>query len=300
MMKQTMALIAVFSLLLLVAGCDTKKAETQQRGGYLGGTQGIIGVFEPFGGEEEGVYAIYETETFPLSVALKNKGEYELKPNDVTVKLLGPAREEIQGLSSWELKNRQTIEKISELVPDGGEEVISFATDAKFKTDITGYTDRQWFANVEYKYLTEIVIPEVCLKEDIQDPRVCEIREDKAFFVSGAPITTEAVKEDTAGKGVVALKILVKNVAGGRVTKVSEDFGIRDILSFRIDDPAWECKSGGKDNEARLIDGKTEIVCKLKDPLPADAISTKQVKVTLEYKYRELIQETLRLKESIE
>ncbi len=293
-------MVFTLSLLLFVAGCEQSQKENVRKGGFLGGSQVITAIFEPFGAEEEGIYTIFDTETFPISVVLKNKGEYLLQPNDLTVELIGPAKDEIEGITSWELKNKGVIEKIADLVPEGGEEILPFASAAKFKRGVTGFTDRQWFANIEYKYLTEIIVPEVCLKEDLQDTRVCQVREDKAFFVSGAPITAEAVKEDTAGKGIVALKILVKNVGGGRVTKLGQKFGVRDTLAFRIDDPAWDCKSSGRDDEARLIDGKTEIICKLKNPLPEDTIATKQIKVTLEYKYRELIQESLRIKESVE
>jgi len=288
----------VIALLFLTA-CNQQQQPTA-KGAYLGGTQGLLAQFEPFGVEENGVYSIFDEETFPLELTLKNKGEYAVQPNEVSVKLLGPSQEEFTGMKAWELQNNQPLEGISELVPDGGEETMGFASDAKYAKEVAGVVEREWFANIEYHYQTYLLIPEVCLKEDLQDQRVCNVKEPKTYFVSGAPITVKAVEEDTAGKGIVALKILIGNAGAStaKVTKVGEDFGVRNVLSYSLDDPAWECKSAGKVNEARLDDGQAEIVCKLKEPLAENHVSTKQVKLTLDYKYRELISEKLRIKQS--
>ena len=95
------------------------------------------------------------------------------------------------------------------------------------------------------------------------------------------------------------MKISVSNAGSStaKVAKPGEDFGVRNLLAFSLDDPAWECKSAGKLNEARLDEGKAEIVCKLKEPLAKGQVSTKQLKLTLDYKYRELISEKLRVKQ---
>lgn len=298
-MKLKKAIIIPFLILglLLITACE-QKTTAAAKGAYIGGTQGVIAVFEPFGVEEEGVYSIFDEETFPLEVTVRNKGEYELKAGDVKVKLLGPSPEEFSGISAWELSNKAAIEAISELVPSGGEEMLSYAADAKYKSSITGAIEREWFANVEYRYNTFLIIPEVCLKEDLTDERVCMVQESKTFFVSGAPITVKSVEEDTAGKGIMALKIKISNAGTGKVTLPGEDFGVRNTLAYSIDDNAWECKSGGKVNEARLVDGEAEIICKLKTALAEGHISTKQVKLTFDYKYRDLIQEKLRIKQS--
>ncbi len=297
-MRKTIITMLVIALLFMTA-CQQQQQQTTT-GAYLGGTQGILAQFEPFGVEENGIYAIFDEESFPLELTLRNKGEYQIQPNEVSVKLLGPSQEEFSNMKSWELKNNQPLEGISELVPEGGEETMSFASDAKYAKEVAGMVEREWFANIEYHYQTYLLIPEVCLKEDLTDQRVCTVKQAKTFFVSGAPITVKTVEEDTAGKGVVALKILVSNAGANtaKVTKPGEEFGVRNVLSYSLDDPAWECKSAGKLNEARLDDGQAEIVCKLKEPLADGHVSTKQVKLTLDYKYRELISEKLRIKQS--
>jgi hypothetical protein len=297
MKKSIIVTILVISLFILTS-CGSSQEPTSVKGAFLGGDKGLVASFEPFGVEEDGVYSIFDEETFPMEVTLRNKGEYDVKASEVTVKLLGPSPEEFNGMSSWELKNSGSLERISELVPDGGEETFTFGSDASYDNEVNGVVDRLWFANVEYRYNTELLIPEVCLKEDLTDDRVCTVKESKTYFVSGAPITIKSVEEDTAGKGIMALKIRVSNTGSGKVTKPGEEFGIRNILTYSLDDSAWECKSGGKVNEAKLVDGNAEIVCKLKSALSDNHLSTKQVKLTLDYKYRDLIQETLRIKQS--
>ena len=144
-----------------------------------------------------------------------------------------------------------------------------------------------------------MIIPEVCLKEDLKDQRVCEVKEAKTFFVSGAPMVVSSVSEESAGQGIVALRIKAVNKRGGKVTKQGEEFGIRNTFTYGMDDPAWECQSTGKVNEARLQqDGTAEIICKLKEPLAEETLQTKQVALTLKYQYQEIVQETLRIKQS--
>lgn len=297
-MKQQWSLLAILILALGLTACSGQQ-QTQNKKAYLGGTNGLTANFEAFGVEEDGIFSIFDTESFPIELTLKNKGEYDVKPREVTVRLLGPAPNEFSGMASRELQNQQPIEKISELSPNGGEDTITFGTEVKYQSPIPGVIDREWFANIEYKYQTYALIPEVCLKEDLTDQRICEVKQAKEFFVSGAPVTVTKVEEDTAGRGIMALKFTVKNVGGGDVTKPGAEFGShKQELSYSLDDTAWECKSAGRINEARLVEGQAEIVCKLKQPLERNDLFTKQVKLTLNYAYRSIIQEKLRIKES--
>ena len=298
-MKLKVISVLILVTFLLLTSCQQGKKKQQAPGSFIGGTQGVVAKFEAFGVEENGVYSIFDTETFPIEVTLTNKGEYELQPNEVMVELLGPSQSEFNGIASWKKSNLDIIDKISELVKEGGEETITFADEARYRSPVRGITERNWFANVEYNYKTFVIVPEVCLKYDLRDRRVCTVEEAKSFDVSGAPITIEGVTEDTAGRGIMALKFTLKNVAGGKVTLPNANFEVTDKLAYSLDDADWECKSGGKVNEARLINGLAEIVCRLKNPLAEAHLSTKQVILTLNYKYREIVQEKLAIKESV-
>jgi len=299
-MKKIIILPILMISLLFLASCGTDPATTGAgNGAFIGGTQGVVAVFEPFGVEENNIYTIFDTETFPIEITIANKGEYEIQANDVTIELKGPSLD-FSGIPSLSKSNSGVIGIVSDLLPAGEEETVTFATDAMYSQGVNGYIDREWFANVEYNYETYVIMPDVCLKGDLKDDRICTVEGAKTYFVSGAPITVTSVEESTAGKGIMALKITVQDQGIGKVTLPNEDFGTQEKIAYSIDDPAWECKQGGKLNEARLIEGKADIICKLKTALGEEDLATKQLKLTLNYKYRDIIQESIRIKESAE
>lgn len=300
-MRRILTLLTLLVSLFLVVSCGTDSSTTTTTSGaYLGGTQGIVANFEDFGVLESGVSSVFDSEDFPIEITLKNKGEYATKAGDVSIQLLGPAPDEFTGISSWQLSNKGEVEIVSDLLPQGGEESISFASGAKYTKLVSGILERSWFASIESKYQTYLIIPEVCLKEDLTDTRVCEVKGTKAFSVSGAPITITSVEEETAGQGIMALRVRVTNVGAGEVTKLTDAFDANyQRLTYTVDDAAWECKSGGKIGEARLMDNAAELLCKTKEPLAKDTLSTKQLRLTFDYKYRNLIEKKISIKQSI-
>jgi len=299
MKNKKLLIFSILAVTLLLVACQKQQTSTTATSVFIGGTKGLAIEFEPFGVTENNVYTVYDTEKFPIEVTLTNKGEYDIEKGEAEVTLLGPSQSEFSGLSSWKLKNQNKIDMTSQLLKTGGEETITFGKTIQYVGSATGSQQRTWYANVDYDYETYLIIPEVCLKEDLTDSRVCEVSEKKTFHVSGAPVTVKSVEESTAGKGIVALKIMISNAGNGKVTKQGSDFGTREELAYTIDDPNWECKSGGRENEARLIDDDAEILCKLKNPLAKGTLATKQVKLTFSYKYRDLVQEKLVIKESL-
>jgi len=297
----TLLFLAIISLVLI--GCSGGQTPAITKGAFLGGAQGIVVTFEPLSVKEENVYTVFDSEDFSLDVDVRNGGEETVPAGDITLRLLGPPREAFQNIPQWELKNMQQIEKVSEFNPQGGEEVVSFTPNARAKyiTPVTGFADITWNLEFEYKYKTYVIASEVCFKGDLTDPKVCTVQEPKQFAVSGAPITVTAVEEDSAGKGIMLLKFTVKNAGLGKATVSGEEFDSRfDQVAYTIDEPQkWECKSGGRENEARLVEGQADVVCRLKTALAEEDVFVKQVKLTLSYVYKELVQEKLRVKESV-
>ncbi len=301
-MKRIILPILLLLSLFLLVSCA--KEETAAGGGaFIGGSEGIVASFEPLSIEEDGIYTVFDTEDFSLDIVLKNKGEEDVPAGKARLKLLGPSKTSFTNIPSWELANRQLIEKISEFNPEGGEEIISFTPTnrAMYTGEVTGYQDLVWNLEFDYDYKTYLIIDNVCFKGDITDERVCELKEPKTFSISGAPITVNSVVEDSAGRGLIMLKIIISDVGEGDSTIVGQEFDHRfDQVAYTIDEPdKWECKSGGRTNEARLIEGTAQIICRLKAPLIEDDLYTKPVRLTLAYTYRDLIQEKLRIKESV-
>lgn len=302
-MKKPIIFLSILISLFLLTSCGESQQQTTT-GVFIGGTEGIVASFEPFSVKEENIYTIFDTEDFPLEIVLKNKGEENILPGKATLKLLGPAKEDFQNLPQWQVLNQEEILKISEFNQDGGEEIVSFTptANAKYTALVTGFTDLTWNLEYAYDYKTHLIVNDVCFKGDFTDPKVCAVEGDKTFAVSGAPITVTKVGQDTAGKGVIVVKIDISNAGKGQSTSIGKDFDERfSQVSFAIDEAAkWVCKSGGRENEARLVDGKAQIICRLKTAVPESDVFTKSLRLTLNYKYKELIQEKLRIKESAE
>lgn len=303
-MNKNHLFILVIIGLFIIIGCKEEE-DVVGPTPFIGGEQGLVASFEPMGIEEKGVYTIYEDESFPIQIILQNKGEENINPRDAKIKIYGILLSDFTGISAGELTNSKLIEGISELNPEGGEELIDFGSDAHYIQAIPGtFYDINTFASYTYRYKTHISIPKVCFKENLRDKRICEVEERKDAFSSGAPIQVKSVEEKPAGAGIIELDFAIENVDGGEVTKPGEDFAIRyGQLIYNIEPSTevakWRCTSAGRENEARLVDGKATIRCRLREPLPKDTLYTKAIGLTITYDYRDIISETVRIKKSI-
>ena len=298
--------LGILILVIVVAGCTSGgETPTPVKSVFDGGTQGIVASFEPFGVQEAGIFTIFDTETFPIEVTLKNRGEEDVAAGDAKVSLKGINLNDFTGIPSGSVTNKNKIEKVSELDKQGQEELLDFTpgTDAHYKPKVTGFYQPDIFAVAEYKYATHLIMPQICFKEDLKDESVCKVDEAKTFFVSGAPVTVTKVEESAAGRGLMVLLITIENVGGGKVTLPAADFDARyGQVAFTVEtEPEkWECRSAGREGEVRLVDGKAVIACKLKEQLAKDTLFTKQIELTLKYRYQSVIQQTIKIKESLD
>ncbi|MBW2999798.1 hypothetical protein KY339_03925, partial [Candidatus Woesearchaeota archaeon] len=210
-------LITALALALLV-GCRPAEDTTPSVSPYIGGSQGIVVNFEDFGIVEEGIATIYEGETFPVEITLKNKGEEDVAAGALQIMLKGISLADFEGLTSPKT-NEDLLEKVSEFNLQGGEDTVDMG-DARYLPEIlTSFYLVDVFAEIVYPYKTHVAVPKVCFKEDLLDPSVCTVDESKEVFSSGAPIKVTKVEEKRAGTGLIALEYQVENVGGGQVTK---------------------------------------------------------------------------------
>ncbi|MEE9525498.1 MAG: hypothetical protein V3V78_02720 [Candidatus Woesearchaeota archaeon] len=304
MNKKILITLILAAMAMFIVGCGEDEVASGPSP-YIGGSQGVIAEFEPLGIEESGIYTIFETETFPLQVVLKNKGEHDLAQDDVEVIIHGIPLSDFTGISAGTLSNNKNIEKISELNEEGGETVIDFGQNVKYVQDIPGtFYDLSIFASYTYKYKTYASVANVCFKENLRDERVCTVDESKDVFSSGAPIQVTSAVEKPAGAGLIEVDFEIENVGGGKATLPGREFSPQyNQIAYTIE-PAtervkWTCTAAGRENEARLLDGKATIRCRLKTSLETEALYTKAIGLTLSYDYRDLIQETVRIKKTI-
>ncbi len=314
-MNKKMSVLLIISLLMLV-GCQGDNAATtttSSESPYLGGSKGITAEFLDMGvyNDETGIEEIFEDETFPIEVEIKNQGEEDVAADQITVTLKGIALGDFEGIvEGGVLSNSEVIEKITEYNPEGGEATLDFTSigigddpsaDAKYDVPLSGaHYDVGVFGEVVYEYKTYASVPKICFKENLQDDNICDVDESKTVYSSGAPIQVKSAEEKRAGTGKIAVEFKVENVGGGDVTIVETDFNLRyDQLSFVSSDAElWECKAGGRINEGRFDSaGKMTIVCKLKAAMDENTLYTKELDLTLNYKYRELIQREIRIRE---
>ncbi len=307
-------LIAILVSLVLIfitgQGCERGDKIIVPNSPYIGGSQGAVADFEDMGIVENGIATIWwdedvgKSESFPLQVNVKNKGEADLAAGDLMVVLKGLLLTDFEGWASGAedgiLLNENVLEKVSDVNPQGGEATINFGDSLIYAPMITGsFYDVNFFGEIVYKYKTFVAVPKACFNGDPSNTEICKVDEVKNVFSSGAPIQVKRVEERPAGKGIIVLEFQIENVGGGHSTKPDTEFDTRfDQIAYTVDIDQFECSSGGRVGEAKFIDDKATIICKLKPDfkIPEDTVYTKQVTLTLMYKYKDIIHEQLRIK----
>ncbi len=301
--------LAIAFVLLTGQGCETTDGIEAADSPYLGGTQGVVAEFEDMGILEDNIETIWEGEKFTLQVNLKNKGEEDIAAEELAVTLKGILIDDFSGVDETDgakdgtMETSEELEGVSDYNQEGGETTIDFG-DATYLVPITGsFYDTGIFAEIVYMYKTHVAVPKVCFNGDPTDTEICTVDEEKTVFSSGAPIQVEKAEQKSAGKGLIAINFEVENVGGGDSTKPGEDFNpryneIAYVLTPESERDKWECLSGGKSNEARFVEDKTTIRCKLKaeNKLAEDVLYTKQIGLEISYDYKDLIHKQVRIK----
>ena len=116
-----MLLLFGITLALLLAGCGQQAGSESVQSVWLGGSYGLIVSFEDFGVGNE----VYEDEAFPIVALLQNNGEFTIQPNEVELKIRGISENDFSGVD-FEKTNADELTKVSEYLPDGGYERVSF------------------------------------------------------------------------------------------------------------------------------------------------------------------------------
>jgi len=306
-MNKKYLFMALILSVMFIIGCEGEQAiVTVGESPYIGGSKGLVAEFLQMGiyNDDSNMEEIFEGEAFPIEVVLKNKGEEDIAIGDAKVTLMGINLADFSGIvSGGVLSNAEAIEKVSDLNEEGGEITLDFTSgteDAKYLISLTGSSyDVSVFARVVYEYTTHASVPKVCYKKNFADKTVCDVEETKDVYSSGAPVQVKSAVEKKAGTAKIGVEFKIENVGNGDVSKPGVDFDPRyDQLNFSVSDPAeWECKSGGREGEARLdSDGKATIICRLKNVITEEVPYTKQMDLTLSYDYREVIHKQVRIR----
>ncbi len=306
-MKLKYLVLSLIVGMLFLSACGNTGKKVEAPGSpYIGGTSGIIANFEDFGtyNEQTNIFEIFEGETFPIEITVKNKGEQKIDTGMLSVQLVGINLADFSGIAAnGTLTNSESIEEVSDANSQGGQITLDLTPnteEAKYLINLSGGTkDLEIYSRVSYRYKTRVSIPKVCFKGDPLNKEICDIEEAKAVYSSGAPILTISAKETSIGTGKFMVEMVIENKGSGEVTKPGTTFDARyDELIFSVSDSdVWECKASGKLNEARLDSNKqATIQCRTKEAVTKDTLYTKELRLDIDYDYRDMIHQQLRLK----
>ena len=295
-------ILLLFLLSIVITGCGDNDELDLTQAPFLGGTIGLIINFEPMGVREANVYTIYEDEMFPIQLVLKNQGEQDIRAGDAKVTLRGIDINDFTGIQTPSITTTQLIEgRSKDFNPMGGEIIVSLGNRVRYNRPIAGSeVPLDIIVDVEYNYKTRVTVPRVCFKEDLRDLRGCDIEGPKTFFNSGGPIQVKAVRQERAGRGLIALVFEVENVGTGRSAVPGKEFSTAyNYISYEIQPASeralWTCRSA-LENEARLIDNKATIRCTLNEPMPEGTLVIKEINLDINYDYQQRVIQSLKVR----
>lgn len=304
MKLQKYLILSFLALAVLVLASCQQQTSTTLGGVWIGGSYGLAAEFEEFGT----TYEIYEDEAFPVVVLLQNKGEFTIQPHEVELKIRGISENDFTGLD-FEKTNDEEIQKVTEFLPDGGYQRVTFG-EAQYQGLTGTFYDANIYLEYTYPYATYIAVPQVCFKEDLRDERVCDVESTQTAYASGGPLQIGTVTEKPYGSGKIYLEIPIYNSGNGRSKAyLGDEFSsLYDTVAFSVETAGMECSSRGDPSVARLprktledsnVAAETTIIC-ISDSLEDDALYTAEVDITLTYYYQDLASTRVRIKENPE
>ena len=234
-----------FVLLLMIAGCKTDQ-DTDKKGTFLGGSEGVTVEFVNLAPPSQ----FNQDEDVRLRVLLKNKGEARVATGYTKVRIFGVQVSDF-GLTSAYKSNLGPLEAAGEFTKEGGEQEIDFGT-IRYKPEIINQADFTLRTRLCYPYQTK-VLTDVCIKSLIgeeADEGVCDLAGEKLASgdVSSAPIQVTSLTQQTRGSDQVRIDIVIENKGPGDV--------------FLIDET---CEN--LDNDVKRLNAKNKVKVKVNSPV---------------------------------
>ncbi len=288
--------LLLVGILFLVAGC--KEETVEGIGPFIGGVDGVTISFK----EGAPITEFSKGESVPVSVLLKNNGEYTIPSGFAYVRLYGIKHDNF-GLSptytpiSGELRGAQ-----KDFLEEGGEQEVSFGS-LTYNLDVRGKLDQTLRAKICYPYKTEARINTCASSREISEAgsdEVCTVEGEKIVSggVSKAPVQLTSFTERLIGTDQVAFTMEFANQHTGEVFNSEgkcEDFddattslshaGMIKIDLFPED---VICSFVGQDANSGYLnvkDGPKKLVCTMTVNSAADSSYVEEVTVNVDYKY---------------
>ena len=205
------------SLLLILSGC--KQTDTEKKGTFLGGIEGVSINFVNLAPPSQ----FSQNDSVKFKVLLKNKGEAKVATGNAKARIFGVELSNF-GLTPQYRGTLGPLEAQGEFTAEGGEQEIDFGN-IKYKLPIINSEDFTLRARLCYPYQTKASV-DVCVKSSISQEsgeQICDTTGEKitSGSVSGAPVQITSITEQTRGADQIRFDITIQNKGKGEVYPVT-------------------------------------------------------------------------------
>ncbi|MBU0667241.1 MAG: hypothetical protein ABIC91_02930 [Nanoarchaeota archaeon] len=320
MRKGLISILLIISLLFVA--CGEKESSTSSNAkAFIGGTTGLAVEFiegEPPEEVIDGAAMLFTT-----SVKIKNKGEWAIAKENITLSLKGFDPADF-GLTLTEITDVNPDEDIlkNDINPDTGNAInspdvyVTFPT-LNFQRVLSGNQEFPFVVDVCYSYGT-LANSKLCIKENLLDTindEVCIVSGSKNVENSGGPIQVTGFEEFTAGQDKVSFTINLEDKGTGKlsalgsscdqtpankgVVKISVDTGLSGLVCSGLSNSVVSAGTvTAYVGETKLSTGQKSVRCTQTIAEKSDKI--KIVDITLEYDYMETIASTVLVKHVVQ
>jgi hypothetical protein len=313
-MKKFLVILLV-SLFLLTACSQTSKTPTS---GFIGGKEGIVAVLSVV--STAGNNNIFDNgvDPFKVQVDLQNKGEYDIKNNELLVTLDGI------NFNAFQIKDasqKNTIplpglrREAGKATPPS-QAIIQY--DANYKPNEDADRSVDLAANVCYKYQTIARVIDLCLRKRVTGPittPVCNIEGTKTPESSGSPFKITTFTQRPAGENKVSIYVEAENqgkgtiyskefLSGGKCIDDEKDknklFVKVDLTEFPNSASMIKCTGfNGNNGFVNVIQNKIQMFCEIDTSSLQDTTFETPVRLTFDYVYKDSVATKLTIKSSI-
>ena len=232
-MKNTIlaGLVLLLAFLLISAsGCSTQNQPVGSNP-FVGGTTGLAISFM----ENYPPLSIYDSGTTPfnIDVNLENKGEWEVKKEDVIVRILGINPAEF-GVAFTDLM-KQPDDDLPPVIKQSGTNEVTASTPVTVEfpemnygsTNVGNLPAMNLVARVCYLYGTN-AMAEVCVKKNPMDTstKICTVEGYKTVYNSGAPVQVVNFHQSQVGRNKVGFSFTIQQKGTGKVYEKSTKCGL--------------------------------------------------------------------------
>jgi hypothetical protein len=302
-MKKIILTMIMVLLLVAAVGCTTNNntSTSSKSTPFIGGTTGLNIQFYQSSPPPE----VYDGGDYPFQAVIKleNKGETDVKKENIIVKIAGIRAEEF-GSSEGSLTKSPDQDVLATVKdPEGnirnGAPVFVEFNGLNHKDPLAGNTPFTFMADVCYVYETT-ANAKVCVRENNVDDRkasgVCKVEEKKMIYNSGAPVQVISFLESARATDKIAFTFDILHRGTGKIFKADTKCDTSQITN---EDKIWvevtsdaggnlECSnlnSGtGTSGYASLYGDTTTITCTLQKATTNDFETPITIKVKYDYR----------------